>query len=102
MLAQVGGKQQAGDIEWLQVEHPLRRVLGILEVAETYIGSRQVSVDGRVVRVVEVEIFCLVPGASEFTLVEQKSDMRFSQLKILRGETEARSNGFACLTIVVR
>ena len=102
MLAQVGGNQQAGNIEGLQVQHPLRRGLGILVVAETDIGSRQVSVDRCIVRVVEVQVLGLIPGSSKFMLIEQESHMCFSQLKILRGETEAGSDGLRCLAIVVR
>ncbi len=66
------------------------------------IGSRQISVDRRIVRVVEVQVFGFLPGAGKLMLVEQKSHMRFSQLKILRGEAKASGDGFRCLPIVVR
>ena len=52
MLAQVGSNQQAGNIEGLQVQHPLRRSVGIVVVAQTHIRARQVSMDRRIVGVV--------------------------------------------------
>ncbi len=102
MLAQVRSNQQTGNIEGLQVQHPLRRGLGILVVAETDVGSRQISVDRCIVRVVEVQLFGLVPGAGKLMLVEQESHVRFAQLKILRGEAETGSDGLRGLAIVFR
>ena len=75
MLAQVGSNQQTRNIKGLQVQHPLRRCLGILVVAETHIGTRQVSMDRGIVRVVEVQVFGLVPGSSKLMLIEQESHL---------------------------
>ena len=76
MFAQVGSNQQTGNIEGLQVQHPLRRCLGILVVAETYIRSRQVSMDRGIVGIVLVQVLGLVPGARKLMLVEQEGHMR--------------------------
>ena len=102
VLAQVGSNQQTGNIEGLQVQHPLRRGLGVLVVAETDVRPRKVSMDRRIVRVVQVQVPGLIPGASKRMLVEQESHARFSQLEILRGEIEASGDGVRCLAIVVR
>jgi hypothetical protein len=58
--------------------------------------------DRRIVRVVEVQVPGLIPGSSKLVLVEQQSHVRFSQLKVLRGQTEAGGDGLRCLAIVVR
>ena len=101
VLAQVGSNQQAGNIEGLQVEHPLRRGLGILVVAQTHVRSRQVSMNRRIVGVVQVQVLGLVPGANKLMLVEQEGHLGLAQLKILRRETEAGGDGFRGLAIVV-
>ena len=102
MVAQIGSDQQAGNIEGQHVEHPLGRFFGGVVVAETYLRPRQVSIDRRIVRVVEVQIFGLVPGSGKLMLVEQEIYLRLAQLKILRSQAEAGGDGFRCLAIVVR
>ncbi len=102
MIAQVGRDQQAGNIVGQHVEHPLGILFGAVVVAESHIRPRQVSIDGRIVRVVLVQIFRLVPGPDKLMLVEQELYLRLAQLKILRSQAEPGGDGFSGLAVVVR
>ncbi len=101
MLAQVSRNQQAGNVEGLQSQHPLRRIHRIVVVAEPHIRAREVSTNGCIVGSLLFQVPGLIPGTSEVTLVKQEGHMRFAQLKILRGETEASGDGLCCLAIVI-
>ncbi len=74
----------------------------MLVVAKTHVGARQISVDRRIVRIVEVQFFGRVPGACKVLLVEQESHVCFAQLKIKGGKVESGGDGLCCLAIVVR
>ncbi len=101
MPAQVSGKQQPGNIEGLQPQHPLRGIDCIVVLAESHVRASEISTNGGIIRGLLLQFRGFIVCPRKIALFQQESHVRFAQLKIPWGETEAGGDGLRCLAIII-